>query len=169
MAVSFSFSLFPCQIPDDVISSILRTTGCDVHDTQLLEPTHSLAVYHSPALPPACPLDLPPTHFSTAFSVLSLCLCPVSCNSSSVVLCSLRLIALSAQRFIFSVAEDAQQLSRLRTKQPTDSEVKVTSTTLHSPRPHFSSCMTSSSALTWLVSLCRAGGCWWRWCVSRVS
>lgn len=31
---------------------------------------------------------------------------------------SLRLISLSAQRFIFNVAEDAQQVSRLRTRQP---------------------------------------------------
>ena len=37
---------------------------------------------------------------------------------ASVVCVSLRLISLSAQRFLFNVAEDAQQVSRLRTRQP---------------------------------------------------
>lgn len=32
----------------------------------------------------------------------------------------LRLISLSAQRFVFNVAEDAQQVSRLRTRQSGD-------------------------------------------------
>ena len=72
-------------------------------------------------------------------------------SSLSAVFCilpsvSLRLIALSAQRFIFSVAEDAQQLSRLRSRQAADTEVKVPHTapdpsTSHPlPRPALTHC-----------------------------
>ena len=107
-----------CQIPDEVVSSILRTTGCEIDDPRLSGPAsqhnHTTASSTTTVDAPLLSRSLPPLHRADQRLLIapllwSLCWCA-----------RLRLISLSAQRFIFNVAEDAQQVSRLRSRQAGD-------------------------------------------------